>query len=49
MGLSSSAAAERVFSNSFTEQQMSSLKLEDYIEPSIMLRTNTTDFFLMFD
>ena len=37
----SSAAAERVFShlsNSFTEQQMSSL--EDYIETSIMLQYN---------
>ena len=46
-----SAAAERVFfsllSNSFTEQQMSSL--EDYIETSIMINiTNRTDFILIF-
>ena len=45
----SSAAAERVFSplsNSFTEQQMSSL--EDYIETSIMLQFNKQNC-LMFD
>ena len=43
----SSAAAKRVFSllsNSFTEQQMSSL--EDYIETSIMINiTNRIDLF----
>ena len=43
----SSAAAERaLLSNSFTEQQMSSL--EDYIETSIMLWYNKQNY-LIFD